>query len=384
VNRLSVLVVTLLALHAAAQSTPAPAPATTPAPAPASGTAPAATTTSTTAASSTTTTQTASAGSAVLTPEQLASLSGFFYSFSVDHLLGLGTFVNPQLYANFYANVNAFISYRTRLFGKAFSLGFQPFGLTGFSYEYTLPNTANGRRLFWSDMRVALSMPALIKEKNTGIVITPSFNVIVPTTLESWGAGLISRLGFGLSANKNFKTPIGKFILNFGGLGTIGIYTNTQSEVRPTNLRDPAGNALVLCREGESACGINNNNAFLALQGSLSATWAVTDWFFISASYGLQTSWAYAATSVVDQYTPKALDANGNPVARTGMGRRDTQSTSISVSFNLTDAISGSLYMWNWAPLLTDDLKSVRFPLIDVTGLPNNNTTIGFSLSATY
>ncbi len=378
-NRLTVLVM-LVAVQAMAQTAPATPPPATPAPATAAPTgAPAATATAT----SSTAPATASAGSAVLTPEQLAMLSGFFFSFSVDHLLGLGTFVDPQLYANLSANINAFISYRTRLLGKAFSIGFQPFGLLGFSYEYTLPDAANGRRWSWSDARVALSMPALIKEKNTGIVITPSFNIIVPTTIESWGAGLISRLGFGLSMNKNFKTPIGTIIANFGGLGTIGLYTNSQSVVRPTKT-DAAGNYLVLCRAGETACGVNNNNSFLALQGSLNVTWVATDGIFLTVGYGMQTSFLYAAATEVDEFTPPTLDTNGNPVARTGMSRSDTQSASVSLSFNLTNSISGTLYLANFAPLLTADNKSVRFPLVDVTGLANNNTAVGFSLSATY
>lgn len=379
-NRLFVLTVTLFALQASAQT--APPATTTPAPATTTGTAPPTAGTATATTPAQPAAQTASAGSAVLTPEQLASLSGFFFSFSVDHLLGAGTFVDPQLYANFTANINAFISYRTRLFGKAFSIGLQPFGLLGFSYEYTLPDNANGRRWSWSDARVAFSMPALIKEKNTGIVITPSFNIIVPTTIESWGAGLISRLGFGLSMNKNFKTPIGTFIANFGGLGTLGIYTNTQSVVRPTNLRDNAGNLLVLCRDGEAACGINNNNSLLALQGSINVTWVATERIFLTVGYGMQTSFGYPAAATVDEFTPKTLDANGIPVARGG--RSDTQSASVSLSFNLTDAISGTLYVFNFAPLKTADQKSIRFPLIDVTGLANNNTAVGFSLSATY
>ncbi|MDP1828121.1 MAG: hypothetical protein Q8L48_32900 [Archangium sp.] len=374
-NRLSILIVTLVAVQVSAQSAP---PAAPPA-------APATTTTQTPAATPAPAAAAPSAGSAVLTPEQLAKLRGFFFSFSIDHTLGMGTFVNPEAFAYMAANVNAFISYRTRLFDKALSIGVQPFGLLGFTYEYTLSDASNGRRLSWSDARVAISMPALIREANTGIVITPSFNVIVPTTIESWGAGLISRLGFGLSMNRNFKTPIGLIIANFGGLATIGIYTNTQSVVRPTTLRDLSGNHLVLCRTGETACGINNNNSFLAFQGSLNVTWVATDSVFLTVGYGLQGSFRYAAVAEVDQFTAPTLDVNGNPVARVGMVRgADMQSASVSLSVNLTDAISGTLYLANFAPLLTDDQKSVRFPFADVTGLNNNNTAVGFSLSATY
>ncbi len=380
-KRLSVLIVTLVAVQAGAQTAPAPAPAAAPAtPTATPGTTPPATTTT----STTPPPATASAGSAVLTPEQLAKLRGFFFSVGIDHIIGTGTFVDPALYSSLTANINAFISYRTRLFDKALSIGVQPFGLNGFSYEYTLSNAANGRRLSWSDARVAISMPALIKESNTGIVVTPALNVIIPTTPESWGAGLISRVGFGLSVNKNFKTPVGMFIVNFGGLGTIGLYKNTQAIVTPVK-PDSGGRQLVLCREGEQVCGINGNNQFLALQGSLGVTWAATDGIFVSVSYGLLTGFRYAAVGEADAATPKALDANGNPVARTGMVRNaDTQSASVSVSFNITDAISGSIYYFNFAPLLTADQKAVRFPFVDVAGIANNNGGFGFSLSAVY
>jgi hypothetical protein len=326
-----------------------------------------------------------SAGSAVLTPEQLAKLSGFFFSASLDHFVGIGTFVDPTKYAYLAAQVNAFVSYRTQIKGRAIAFGLQPFGLNGLFYEYTPPDSSTGKRANWSDARIAVSMPALIKESFTGIVATPSFNVIFPTTPESWNAGLITRVGLGLSANRVFMSPIGMIQVGAGGIGTFGAYRNPQRLVYKDNRRDPAGNPIVLCRTGEQVCGSFGNNPMFAIQASMGVTWSITDFLFASISYGLQPNWTYSAAPTIDEYTPKCVDTNGNPCAQTGINAGiPLQSASVSVSFNITDVISGSLYVWNWGPIYSLDMKRWRFPYWDTEGPANNYTVIGFSLGATY
>ena len=327
---------------------------------------------------------TASAGSAVLTPEQLAALSGFFYSASIDHSIGLGTFIDSTKYAYLNGIVNAFVSYRTQIKGRAFALGVLPFGGTGFIYEYTLPDTSTGRRLTWSDARISLSMPALFRNKATGITLNPSLQVILPTTPESWQAGLISRLGVGVSLNKNFATPAGLLIANISGSSTFGIYKSTANVVTRPSGPSSDGRLTVLCRTGETVCGINNNNSAIALSISPSLTLAATDWLFFGISYSIGANWRYGVISSPDGMTAKGLDVNGEPLAHAGMTGVSTQSAVISASINITEVWSATLYLYNFAPLLTQDGSHVRFPFVDATGLANNNTQIGFSLSATY
>lgn len=329
-----------------------------------------------------------SAGSAVLTPEQLAALSGWFFSVSIDHQLGLHTFVNPNN-AYFAASPNAFVSYRTRIMGRAFAVGIQPFGFTGLYYEYTQPDSAVARRFTWTDAGISLSMPALFKDTRfTGITLNPSLQVVVPTTIESWGAGLISRIGVGLSLNRNFETPAGLFIVNASGVATFGIFKSTAVVVSSDPRPDSYGNPTVLSRTGETISDVAANNSMVAFRGGASITWGATDWLFFGASYGIRSNWnyKYSYNDTCPECTPKGLDVNGNPVARTDMVRTDVQTGYLFASFNITEAFSGTFYLYNVAPMLTrDGNHAIRFPWVDVpNGIPTNNTTLGFSLAATY
>ena len=324
-----------------------------------------------------------SAGSAVLTPEQLAKLQGFFFSASMDQYMGLGTFVDPNLYASAGTWVNAFLSYRRQLGGRAVALGIQPFGAQGITYEYTMPDNYTGRRIVNDDARVTVSMPALYKNQLTGIVLTPNFNIIIPTTPESWHSGLITRIGLGGSAVRMFGLPVGSVQASVSGFATYGIYTGTANVVKASDRRDAQGNNVVLARGGEQNADIANNNAALALRWGGGATWLASDWLFFSISYGQIASWKYAATNNIDEFTPKGMDVNGNGVAWTGMSPSIAQFGSVSVSINITDVLSASLYLYNLAPLLDTQSKNIRFPFADVTGIPNNYTILGLSLGAT-
>jgi hypothetical protein len=325
-----------------------------------------------------------SAGSAVLTPEQLAKLQGFFFSASMDQYMGLGTFVNPNLYASLGTWVNAFISYRKIVAGKNFALSVQPFGAQGLTYEYTMPDNATGRRIVNDDARLALSMPALYKNQATGIILSPNLTVIVPTTPESWHAGMITRVGAGGAAQRLFALPVGQLQATLSGFATYGIYTQTANVVRANDRRDAQGNNVVLARGGEQIADIAANNSAINLRWGVGATWLASDWLFFSASYGMIANWKYAAVGNVDEFTPKGTDVNGNGVAWTGMSASQLQFGSVSVAVNITDVLSASLYLYNLAPLLDTQSKNIRFPFADVTGIANNYTILGLSLAATF
>lgn len=338
-----------------------------------------------------------SAGSAVLTPEQLAKLQGFFFSASIDQYVGLGTFIDPNLYSSVGTWVNAFVSYRKVIGGRNFSLGVQPFGAQGVTYEYTMPDNLTGRRVINDDARLALSMPALLKEKVTGIVFSPNITVIVPTTPESWHAGLITRVGLGGAANRVFGLPQGSLMVSISGFATYGIYTSTANVTKAPNGPTRASDtATTLCRNGENICNIAGNNPAVAVRGGIGATWLATDFFFVSMSYGVIAGWNYAVTNDPnDPNNPHGRDVNGNPVARAGMVGNESQFGSVSVAINITDVLSASLYLYNLAPILQSNRKDWAFPFLDVTtretadgrgltGLQKNYTILGLSLAATF
>ncbi len=325
-----------------------------------------------------------SAGSAVLTPEQLAKLQGLFFSASIDQYVGLGTFVAPDRASNVGTWVNAFLSYRKIIGGRNYALGVQPFGAQGVTYEYTMPDTETGRRIVNDDARITLSMPAVYKDSLTGITLNPNINVIIPTTPESWHAGLITRIGLGGSAQRGIPLPVGSLQASIGGFATYGIYTQTANVVKVDDRRDAQGNKVVISRAGEQYADIAGNNSMINFRGSVGATWLANDWFFVSAGYGVIANWRYPSVSQVDQYTPKTLTDTGQNAGRTGMVEAISQFGSVSISVNITDVMSASLYIYNLAPMFSRDYKNVRNPFIDVTGLPNNYTILGLSLGATF
>ncbi|MBL8949484.1 MAG: hypothetical protein JNK82_01815 [Myxococcaceae bacterium] len=362
-----------------APATPPAQPSDAPQQAPASG-GPAATATEAKPAEE----EKVKAGSAVLTPEQLAKLQGLFVSASIDQYVGLGTFVAPDRASSVGTWVNAFLSYRKIIGGRNFALGVQPFGAQGVTYEYTMPDNATGRRIVNDDARIALSMPALYKSSLTGITLNPNINIIIPTTPMSWHAGLITRLGVGGSAQRGFGLPIGSLQASLGGFATYGIYTQTANVVKPDDRRDQQGNNVVLTRAGETYADIAGNNSMINVRASVGATWLVNDWFFISGGYGVIANWKYPSTNQRDQFTPQGMTSTGQNSAREGMVEDILQFASVSVAVNITDVISASLYLYNLAPMFTRNYQGIRFPLVDYTGLPNNFTIVGLSLAATF
>jgi hypothetical protein len=325
-----------------------------------------------------------SAGSAVLTPEQLAKLQGFFFSASVDQYMGLGTLVDPAHYANIGTWVNAFISYRKRIMGHSFSLGVQPFGLTGITYEYTMPDNPTGRRVVSSDARMSLSMPALYKSAFSGVTVTPSVNLTFPTTPESWHAGLITRVGVGLSMDRVWDIPMGQLETYFSGIGSFGIFTRTANVTPAVGAVDQDHHHIDLGRPGEIYSDNAGNNPAIAAQASLGVTWLATSYFFVSTGYTIIGSWRYPVTNMVDQYTAMCSTTTGQSCANAGMTLVPLQSASVSVAVNLSDVMSLSAYIYNYAPLWSPAQNGVRNPWVDATGLPNNNTIVGLSLAATY
>lgn len=323
-----------------------------------------------------------SAGSAVLTPEQLAKLQGLFVSASIDQYVGLGTFAAPDRAAAVGTWVNAFLSYRKIIGGRNYALGVQPFGAQGVTYEYTMPDNATGRRIVNDDARLVLSMPALYKDSLTGITLNPNINVIIPTTPESWHAGLITRVGVGGTAARGVPLPQGLLQLSLGGFATYGIYTQTANVVKIDDRRDKQGNNVVITRAGEQYADIANNNSMINFRGWLGGTWLANDWFFVSMSYGVIANWKYPVPT--DENTPKAFTSSGQGVARGGLVEDILQFGSVSIAVNITDVMSASLYLYNLAPMFTRNYQGVRFPFVNYTGLTQNFTIVGLSLAATF
>lgn len=312
-----------------------------------------------------------------MTPEQLASLGGFTYSFGLNHSVGHGTFVAPELLADVVGSLSGSVNYNFR---GPFEKRYVVSAGASLSYEYTLPDNPTGRRVDWSDLRLGLQVPGLIKLP-LGITGSPSVTYTAPITLGSWwqgsAGGLSGRLGFHKSWNEKLQTSLSL------GAGTGLIFSQSSGPTRPDDLatlrRDEAGNPVYICRQANTLCDSGWVNSAYNLNAGLGTTWGFMEGWYLSAGLSIGTSFRYAVTNERDEFSSDVRDADGNLVTKTGMGRSDRLGGSVSVSYDVTDKLSLSFNVGSGGPPLTADNKRLRFPFFDWESAVGNS--VSYSLS---
>ncbi|MFT3709887.1 MAG: hypothetical protein QM817_19830 [Archangium sp.] len=385
-KRVFALALSLVAVAAAAQTAP-----TTPPPTDSSSTtAPAATTTAAapngTAPAATANNPLAKAVQA-RTPEEQANQSGVQLITTLDHYLGMGTFVDARYYSSLSAYLTVIPQY-------LFSIGKQRMvasaTLRG-AFEYTLPDADTGRRWSTFDTALGLSAPAFFRETAlTGISFSPSIGLTIPTSLESWNAKMITAFRVGVTASRSVKTV--DFRLSVSG--SASIYANQFSGTSaPTGEAAQTANTTegvtkIICRNNETYCGYAGMNPAFSFSAGGQVQWRATGSLLFYVGYTYIRGWRYAANVAVDQYTPKAVSDNGNPVARVGMGSFDRTSAYFGGSYQLNEHYSLDLGVSNvQTPYTIDPVSgkwSPRFPFLSFGTWADNATSIYFTLSAAY
>jgi len=322
------------------------------------------------------------------TPEEQAKQSGFQFAFGLDHYIGTGTFVNPEYYASLTAAPSVSATYL-----------FHPGGVTMAAsgrviayYEYTLPDTPNGRRFFPQDLRFGLSAPSIFKDKAlTGIGLTPSIGLIIPATPESFTAGMITSLSAGLAATRSVNAGVaGSFDFRLSGGFSKGIYTRASGGIDKPNAaqvtRDTLGNAVLVCRETDGQCASNGANPNFSLSVGGNMNWRVGGNFVVYAGYSYSHTFKEALAATNDPTLPPALDSNGVQVGRGGLGNADLTRTFLGVSYQLNEHYNFDIYGYTeQSPLVRKgDAWAVRFPIGSFDNPASNNTSLVVSLGAAY
>lgn len=294
----------------------------------------------------------------------------------LDHYMGTGTFLRPETQSYLAGTLTLSPRYLFSAFGKRFTLA----GNWGVTWEYTPPDSDNGRRVSPTDVRLSLVAPGFFKERNTGLVINPSIGLTVPTTLESWGAGLITNLSAGIGVVKNI------WILNLSAnvSGSRGFHTSPVVAARaPQRAND--NTLTVICRGAEtSSCGgFSQNNVAWGLSGSLNVNANFTDEWSASFSYSLGKSWVYASDEFAE-YSSRALDSNGNPVIRTGLAQRDRSLAYFGVNYQATAHWAFSLGAFTVQAPKADNASNFRFPFWATDNAATNATQLDFTITAFY
>ncbi len=299
-------------------------------------------------------------------------------SAELDHSLGQGTFVDPSKYAFFGGSLGLSGSYSFELRGIKLSASVSE----SFSWEYTLPDNSTGRRANWSDLRLGLSAPSLLKEQRTEITLTPSLSASVPLTPQSWQATTITVL----SASASLSRKFGKLNASYSLSGSKGFHVSPINYSPVQRFADPStGVTLAGCiaRPDEPGC-YNGANTNFSINNTLSASYSPIEKLSFRASLGYGRSWRYQIVTpeTCEEYSSKAVDSNGNPVVHCGMGNSDSMTGTIGVSYSATDAFSVSAGMATSGAPLTDDHKALRFPFYDFLGPAANRTSFSVSVSA--
>ncbi len=237
-----------------------------------------------------------------------------------------------------------------------------------------------GRRFSWSDLGLRLSAPGNWKEPNTEISFSPSFGLVIPITMESWTATLITRLSLSLGLSR----AVGKFNFGLSVGGSRGFHINQVAAAgAPKNAIEGIWGGPLL-RPGENQEGGNTSTAWSANVGA-NIGFNATDELSFGLGFSLSKSWHYAVTNdPSDPYNTKATDVNGRPVAVVGMAQADSMMGSLSVNYALTEHFGASLAMVTGGPPLNPSNSGPNFPFFSFNGAAGGKTSFSLSLSANY
>jgi hypothetical protein len=322
------------------------------------------------------------------TPEEQANQSGFQFAFGLDHYVGTGTFVNPQQYASLVGAPSVAATYLFGIKGVRLAASLR---LSAF-YEYSLPDTMNGRRFFPQDSRLSVVAPALFREKVTGIALTPSLLAIIPTSQESWTAGMISTVGGGVAATRSVKVGKGGFDFRVNLSGSFGLFTGATGGVRnvPTTApgnRDALGNLIVIGRPDEVFASTTGANPLFNGTVGGGINWRTGGNLLLFAGYSYTRTFNQAVTNDPNDPTlPQARDSNGVQVGRAGVGNIDVTRAFIGASYQLNEHYNIDLYAFTLqTPLVRrGDSWVPRSPIGSFIDPASNNTSIIVSLGAAY
>ncbi len=328
------------------------------------------------AAPTATTTATASATGALAILDAKEREGGWSLFVDLDHALGTGTFVNPQIYGFFGATLSVVPRYVFSIGGIRLA---SSLALRG-AWEYTLPDEVNGRRFSSGDTRLGLSAPVIYKNGLTGITFSPSVGFLIPTSPESWQAGLITNISVGVA----FARPTGRFNFGLTANGSRGFHVTGASQTPSRTGAADQINAFQARRSAagkdEAAVGFSAWNTAWAFNVGGTISFQTTDELSFIVGYTYSRANHYRGQPIGnDETVSKYADDNAHDGERT--------STVIAANYQLTDHYGISLSL---STLQTPrsggggEQGKFRNPFWATSNAAENPTNISFTFSAAY
>ena len=333
---------------------------------------------------------------------------------SLGHNIGSGTFVSGPS-SDYYDDVTQSWgingSYRFDVLGHKISAR----AGWGLGVALTTPNNPVGQRVFLRDLSLKVADGSLYKDELTGINLSGSLSLSLPTSPESIHAEKWSVLGTSFGVSRKFGAL--KLSYSFGFTKYFygsDVRVAMSSQVRDAEMAVAQADAA-LCSLGKDAndedvyrCHRGGPNADFSIRNGFSASYDFTEHLGLSYSVGLSNR-----RNLNNYPESDELQADN---AQNDRGGSDTFSTSIDLSYDITgqlgDAVdlpfslSASMGISTAHGVWRADQKSIRWPLFynslgtdygypsaipdnedkggDVNNIASNLGGFGFSLSGTF
>jgi len=243
----------------------------------------------------------------------------------------------------------------------------------GFSFEYTDPAARTGRKWDYQDLSFGFNAPNIWYHEETGLALTTSLGVSLPTSFGSRQTNKYAGVGGGLSLGM----PVGP-IYAYGSLGlskNFYRYTNVVVTQEDVTFGDEFG---AYCRNGQAYCRGGPYLTSWGMRASIGASYAIPflERLSTNAMLGWSTGWTFSPPEE-DEFTSPLLEDG------TRTRQMDFISAGLGLSYNYSQLISLSGGVNTNQPWLTSDQKGIRNPLYNKYRR-SNSTSLYLSLSAGF
>ena len=236
-------------------------------------------------------------------------------------------------------------------------------------------NSRNTRPHQWyvSDTSLSFSHAQIYKIPVVGIGIRGGVSLGFPSSLQSQYRTLL----MSSRANLGFSRAVGPVYFSYG----FSFFKNFNRYTSPVLDKDKVGDQVILAHYlgneqlTTDLVSVGGNNTSFGLSNSFLVSWNITSGLSLAVYYALTQGWTYGSYPD-DELTSEFADA--------GIGRRDSQTGVIDVSYSFNKYVSASLGVQTSTAPKTADNKAIIFPFANFSNNWRNNTGIYLSVGARY
>jgi|GEM_PF-1941169 len=301
-------------------------------------------------------------------------------SASLANAFGTGSFA-PSSYKNHFFAQSLALSLGVRLPAR-----FSVRAGWNFSWEYTDPNNASGRKFFPGETTLSVSwrdpILALKKIVNTGLSV--SFDL--PSSYLARMSTRYVRLGTGLSLSRRF----GIVMVSYQGTFSKSFHKYTTPVFNQGNFDMPSLFASQAVSDllktsdlgpGEMPVPAQRNISW-QIGNTLAVNVFILKTLSAGVSYSIFNAFKYPMPKR-DEFTPEINTVNGTMLGD-ARGRVDFTSSNIFVSWNPIRYLGLTLGLRTMQPPFSADNKSLRLPFFNFFTPNNNFTNIYFNITGRY